>query len=101
MWVVRPRISGANVTGLGTLISGAYIGVEIGKSKETRREFVALDTPPIVTGNVPGRFFMLKTPDLGSLDTGTPMFFRRLQVGQVVVVRSSTKTANPSPSTFS
>jgi paraquat-inducible protein B len=32
-WVVRPRISGANVTGLGTLISGAYIGVEIGKSK--------------------------------------------------------------------
>ena len=83
MWVVRPRISGANVTGLGTLISGAYIGVEIGSSKEPRREFVALDTPPIITGNVPGRFFVLKTPDLGSLDTGTPMFFRRLQVGQV------------------
>ena len=36
MWVVRPRISGANVTGLGTLISGAYIGVEIGNSKEPR-----------------------------------------------------------------
>ena len=83
MWVVRPRISGANVTGLGTLISGAYIGVEIGNSKEPRREFVALDTPPIITGNVPGRFFVLKTSDLGSLDTGTPMFFRRLQVGQV------------------
>lgn len=32
-WVVRPRISGANVSGLGTLISGAYIGVEIGVSK--------------------------------------------------------------------
>ena len=44
---------------------------------------MALDTPPIITGNVPGRFFVLKTPDLGSLDTGTPMFFRRLQVGQV------------------
>ncbi|MGZ6241077.1 MAG: PqiB family protein [Candidatus Binataceae bacterium] len=83
MWVVRPRISGANVTGLGTLISGAYIGVEIGNSKEPRREFVALDTPPIITGNVPGHFFILKTPDLGSLDTGTPMFFRRLQVGRV------------------
>jgi paraquat-inducible protein B len=27
-WVVRPRISGANVSGLGTLISGAYIGIE-------------------------------------------------------------------------
>ena len=37
----------------------------------------------MVTGDVPGRFFMLKTTDLGSLDTGTPIFFRRLQVGQV------------------
>ncbi len=82
-WVVRPRISGANVTGLGTLISGAYIGVEIGSSKETKSDFVALETPPVITGETPGRFFILKTPDLGSLDTGTPIFFRRLQVGQV------------------
>jgi paraquat-inducible protein B len=83
LWVVRPRISGANVTGLGTLISGAYIGIEIGSSKEPKRDFVALETPPVVTGNAPGRFFVLKTSDLGSLDTGTPLFFRRLQVGQV------------------
>jgi len=82
-WVVRPRISGSNVTGLGTLISGAYIGLEIGSSKETKRDFVGLETPPVVTGEVPGRIFRLKTPDLGSLDTGTPVFFRRLQVGQV------------------
>ena len=82
-WVVRPRISGANVTGLGTLISGAYIGLEIGASKEQKRDFVGLETPPVITGEVPGRIFVLKTPDLGSLDTGTPIFFRRLQVGQV------------------
>jgi len=82
-WVVRPRISGANVTGLGTLISGAYIGLEIGTSKEQKREFVALETQPVITGEVPGRLFVLKTPDLGSLDTGTPVFFRRLPVGQV------------------
>jgi paraquat-inducible protein B len=82
-WVVRPRISGANITGLGTLISGAYIGVEIGSSKQDRRDFVALETPPVITGETPGRFFVLKTSDLGSLDTGTPIYFRRLQVGQV------------------
>src|SRR5690348_9791421 len=82
-WVVRPRISGANVTGLGTLISGAYIGMEIGNSKREQRAFTALETPPVVTGGVPGRFFVLKTPDLGSLDIGTPVFFRRLQVGKV------------------
>lgn len=82
-WVVRPRISGANVTGLGTLISGAYIGLEIGESKEHKRDFAALETPPVVTGELPGRLFVLKTTDLGSLDTGTPVFFRRLQVGEV------------------
>jgi paraquat-inducible protein B len=82
-WVVRPRISGANVTGLGTLISGSYIGMEIGASKENKRDFVALETPPVITGDVPGRFFVLKTPDLGSLDNGTPLYFRRLQVGKV------------------
>jgi paraquat-inducible protein B len=82
-WVVRPRISGANVSGLGTLISGAYIGAEIGSSKEERSEFVALETPPVITGDIPGRFFILNTSDLGSLDTGTPVYFRRLQVGQV------------------
>ncbi len=82
-WVVRPRISGASVTGLGTLISGAYIGLEIGASKKRKRDFEGLETPPVVRGDIPGRFFMLKTPDLGSLDTGTPIFFRRLQVGRV------------------
>src|SRR5215472_17605415 len=45
-WVVRPRISGANVTGLGTLISGAYIGVEIGNSKVGKFQFAALEVPP-------------------------------------------------------
>src|SRR5258708_10239556 len=82
-WVVRPRISGANITGLGTLISGAYIGVEIGASKEDRRDFVALEIPPIVTGETPGRFFILNTRDLGSLDTGTPTYFPRLQLRHV------------------
>jgi paraquat-inducible protein B len=82
-WVVSARISGANISGLGTLISGSYIGMEIGSSKKTRRHFVGLDAPPVVTGDVPGRFYTLRAPDLGSLDTGTPLFFRRLQVGEV------------------
>jgi paraquat-inducible protein B len=82
-WVVKPRISGANVTGLNTLISGAYIGMEIGKSAESKREFVALETPPVVSGGAPGRFFVLMASSLGSLDTGTPVFFRHLQVGEV------------------
>lgn len=82
-WVVRPRISGGNISGLGTLISGAYVGMDIGKSKDRQRAFTALETPPVVARDVPGRYFVLKTSDLGSLDSGTPLFFRRLQVGEV------------------
>jgi paraquat-inducible protein B len=83
-WVVRPQISGLNITGLSTLISGNYIGVELGQSRESERNYVALETPPMVAGDTPGRFFMLKTPELGSLDRGTPIYFRQLQAGQVV-----------------
>jgi paraquat-inducible protein B len=82
-WVVRPRISGASITGLGTLISGAYIGMDIGSSRTQRRAFTALVTPPIVERTVPGHAFVLETATLGSLDRGTPIFFRRIQVGEV------------------
>jgi paraquat-inducible protein B len=83
-WVVRARISGATVSGLGTLLSGAYVGMEIGQSLKSRRDFAALEQPPVVTVDVPGRYFKLKSPDLGSLDLGTPLYFRRLHVGEVV-----------------
>jgi paraquat-inducible protein B len=83
-WVVRPQISGANITGLGTLISGAYLGMDIGQSPEKARSFVALEVPPVVAGDAPGRFFTLKSPELGSLDRGTPIYFRHLKAGQVV-----------------
>ncbi|HEY2628064.1 MAG TPA: MlaD family protein, partial [Usitatibacter sp.] len=36
-WVVRPRISGGHVSGLSTLLAGAYIGTDPGTSSEERR----------------------------------------------------------------
>ena len=83
-WVVRPRVSGTQISGLGTLLSGAYIGMDAGASKEARRDFVGLDVPPIVTVDLPGRHFQLHADDLGSLDVGSPVYFRRVQVGTVV-----------------
>ena len=82
-WVVKPRMSGLNITGLGTLLSGNYIGVQLGQSKESERHYTALESPPL-TGDVPGRTFMLKTTKLGSLGEGTPIYFRQIQAGQVV-----------------
>jgi paraquat-inducible protein B len=83
-WVVRPRVSAAGVTGLGTLVSGAYISVDVGKSAARSRQFVGLETPPFVTSDQPGREFVLHAEDLGSLSIGSLVFYRHIEVGQVV-----------------
>src|SRR5258705_72540 len=83
-WVVRPRVSAAGVTGLGTLVSGAYISVDVGKSASSSTNFVGLEVPPIVTSDLPGRQFMVHADDLGSLDIGSLVFYRHITAGQVV-----------------
>jgi paraquat-inducible protein B len=83
-WVVRPRIDNAGVSGIETLFSGAYIGVDAGVSTKQRREFTGLEAPPFVLRGEPGRGFVLRTEDLGSLDVGSPIFYRRNRVGRVV-----------------
>jgi paraquat-inducible protein B len=83
-WVVRPRISGGRVSGLGTLLAGASIALDPGKSTQERREFEGLETPPVVTEGLPGRAFRLTADDVGSLDLGSPVYFRGITAGQVV-----------------
>jgi paraquat-inducible protein B len=83
-WVVRPRVSGAGISGLGTLVSGAYIAVDVGHSTARRDRFVGLEVPPIVTAGLPGREFVLHATNLGSLGIGSSVFFRHILAGQVV-----------------
>lgn len=83
-WVVRPRVAAGGVSGLATLLSGAYIALDPGRSTKERFDFVGLEVPPQVTTNTPGRKFHLMAEDLGSLDIGTPIYFRRIQVGRVI-----------------
>ena len=83
-WVVRPRISGSTVSGLSTVLSGSHIGMDVGAGQQARRSFVGLESPPVLATGTPGREFILKSADMGSLDIGSPVFFRRLQVGQIV-----------------
>ncbi|BEP61744.1 MlaD family protein [Variovorax sp. V213] len=82
-WVVRPRLDTSGISGLGTLLSGAYIGADAGVSKETASEFKGLEVPPIVTRDASGQQFLLRATDIGSLDVGSPVYFRRIKVGQV------------------
>ena len=82
-WVVRPRVTASGVSGLGTLFSGAYIEMDPGKEGEPARRFKGLELPPIVTTGIPGQEFLLRATSLGSLDNGTPVYYRQIQVGQV------------------
>ena len=83
-WVVRPRISAAGITGLGTLVSGAYISVDVGNAAIRTEHFIGLEVPPIVTADLPGRGFILHADDLGSLSIGSSVFYRHITAGQVV-----------------
>lgn len=83
-WVVRPRFAISGVSGLETLLSGAYIGVDAGKSGETTHSFTGLENPPVITTDATGRQFVLRAQDLGSLDIGSPVYYRRVRVGHVV-----------------
>ncbi len=84
-WIVKPRISGGQVSGLGTLFSGSYIEMDRGESSTKREEFEGLEVEPFNTDDVPGRQFVLHGKDLGSHDVGTPVLFRRIRVGKVSV----------------
>jgi paraquat-inducible protein B len=84
-WVVRPRLTPGDLTGLETLVSGAYIAVDPGDPGGRYQDrFVGLEQPPGVRSNEPGRTFVLKADDIGSLDTGSPVFYRDVQVGEVL-----------------
>jgi paraquat-inducible protein B len=82
-WVVRPRVAASGVSGIGTLLSGAYIAADAGTSDNTVDEFTGLEAPPIITRDASGKQFVVHADDLGSLDIGSPVYYRRIVVGQV------------------
>ena len=83
-WVVRARVAAGEVSDLGTLFSGAYIGIDPGKPGNPQRSFKGLETPPIVTRDLPGLHFMIEAETLSSLDIGSPIHYRNIKVGQIV-----------------
>lgn len=83
-WVVKARVGADQVTGLNTLLGGAYIGVEPSTEGKRVEHFTGLEKPPIVTWDMKGKHFFLGAPRLGSLEPGSPIYFRQIKVGQVV-----------------
>ena len=84
-WVVKPRLFAGNVSGLETLLSGSFIGMlpgETGGKSAARIRRARGSADP--EANVPGHTFVLKAKRLGSISLGSPVFFRDLNVGEVL-----------------
>ncbi|ACU88455.1 intermembrane transport protein PqiB [Desulfomicrobium baculatum] len=83
-WITRAQIRGGTASGLDTLLSGAFIGVDPALGGAQTKDFTGLEVPPVVTTGLPGRHFWLRSMQRGSLSIGMPVYYRQIQVGQVV-----------------
>ena len=82
-WVVRARVSTNGISGLGTLLSGAYIGMDPGPHGKPQRSFKGLESAPTIMPSTPGTLVELRAEKLGSLNIGSPVTFRQIHVGEV------------------
>ncbi len=83
-WLVYPRIGAGGISGLGTLVSGAYLAMQLGPTDaKPKRRFEALETAPLKSDISPGLTIKLHTEELNSLDVGSPVYYRQIEVGKV------------------
>ncbi|SIN85474.1 PqiB family protein [Salinivibrio sp. ES.052] len=85
-WLVKPRASITGISGLETLVSGNYIALQPGKG-EPRRSFIARDEPPTDMAEKAGTTVKLHAQTLGSLNVGSPLYYRKIRVGEVYSYR--------------
>ena len=84
IWIVRPEVSFNRITGLDTLVKGSYFEVQPGTSTIPANKFVAIDTAPPLSTRVPGLHLTLTSANDVSLGPGSPIFFKKVEVGEVV-----------------
>ena len=82
-WVVKPQLSLRGASGLGTLVSGAYIEIEPGTGAP-QFHFIGLEKQPVVKSEEQGKKITLVTQNLGSIDTGSPIYYQGLLAGEVM-----------------
>ena len=84
-WIVRPRVGAGGISGLSTLISGSYIGMDVGSSGARRvSSFKGLETPPINMAGERGLTLVLEAATLAGISEGAPVFYRDMNVGAVL-----------------
>lgn len=83
-WVVRPRVNRSGVSGLSTLFSGSYIGMDPGTNSDDQSFYTGEERPPVLAPAEDGKRFFLLSSSLGSMEVGAPVFYKQLQVGEVI-----------------
>ncbi len=82
-WLVKPRVSFAGISGLDTLVSGNYIAFRPSENGESVTKFSALKHPPPLAEEEEGLRLTLTASELTSIEQGSPVYFRKLKVGEV------------------
>jgi len=82
-WLVKPRISLSGVSGIDTLFSGNYIGMQPGLNGKPLKQFIALQDMPPVSDTSPGLHITLTSDELGSISEGSEVLYRKMPVGTV------------------
>jgi len=84
LWIIKPRIGNDGISGMSTLLSGAYIEIKPGTSKETKLSFVALKSPPVLQQyDEKGISIRLQSEDASSISTGDPVLYKGFKVGTI------------------
>lgn len=95
-WVVKPQIGREGISGLGTLLSGAYIELQPGSKGSELNSYQLLDSPPLAPPDAKGIRVLLDSKKAGQLSPGDPVLFRGYRVGSV-----ETSTFDPQSRTIS
>jgi len=82
-WVVRPRVGSQGISGLSTLLSGAYIELAPGGGAAGRREYRGLDDMPLTPPSTPGLQIQLLADKAGSVSAGSPVLHNGYRVGRI------------------
>lgn len=82
-WVVKPRIGRQGISGLGTILSGAYIELLPGEKSTIAHRFTALNHPPVTSSGKPGISILLTSTSANALNVGDPIVYQGQTVGLV------------------
>ncbi|TNV21681.1 intermembrane transport protein PqiB [Buttiauxella sp. B2] len=82
-WVVKPQIGREGISGLSTLLSGAYIELQPGTKGAKPARYDLLDAPPLAPPDAKGIRITLDSNKAGQLSPGDPVLFRGYRVGSV------------------